>query len=167
MLNTDEEIKDIINYINNILMKHCSDKEIIEELADEALNKVVAGVKKFRGESAFKTWVYKVTINVLNKYYQNAKEYQIISMEEAENEIAMEIGLTVEEIYEIKEKKEQTYHYINALKEPDRTIVLLKVEQDKNFCEIAKIFGQSENWARQRFHNARQKIRKLVREKKK
>ena len=168
MLNTDEEITDITNYIRDILVKKCNDKDVIEDLIQQTFANVIDNLNKFRGESKFTTWVYKICINTMYEYYRKdkSKKYETISLEQAKNEFAIDMDANIEEMYEQKENVEELHRYINCLGEPDYTIVQLKTKYDKNFCEIAKIFGQSENWARQRFHNAKEKIIKMKREEK-
>src|ERR1700677_1780569 len=49
--------------IFNLAMRYTRNSADAEDIAQEVLIKVSRGLRHFRGESAFFTWVYRITIN--------------------------------------------------------------------------------------------------------
>ena len=59
-----------------------------EDAAQETLVRVVTGLAGFRGDSAFRTWVYRVACNTLLALQPRAAEQRAISFEEFEADLA-------------------------------------------------------------------------------
>ena len=53
--------------------KFVNDKQIAEDIAQESFIKVYKSIGSFRGESAFFTWLYRVTVNTAKNYLSSKK----------------------------------------------------------------------------------------------
>ncbi|HPY40614.1 MAG TPA: sigma-70 family RNA polymerase sigma factor, partial [Thiolinea sp.] len=47
----------------NLVMRYMHDPDTAQDVAQEAFIKAYKGLKNFRGESAFYTWLYRIAIN--------------------------------------------------------------------------------------------------------
>jgi RNA polymerase sigma-70 factor (ECF subfamily) len=59
---------------------------------------------------------------------------------------------------------EEIVKEINELKEPDRSIVLLRILAEYSFAEIGKLVNKSENYCRVIYYRAKNKLRKELKE---
>ncbi len=158
MLKTKECIEENSKYVRNYLRKLCNDESLIEDIVQETLVARTAYIDKFDERSKLETWLCTIAKHKLYKHYKKNKLYKTIPIEEMENEFALDMNETIEEAYEHKEEREELYKYISCLDEPEHTIVILRIQENMGFREIAEKFGKSENWSRQKFHKAKGKM---------
>ena len=51
------------------VFKFCKDFELSQDIAQEAFVKAFRNIDKFRGESSFYTWIYRIAINTAKNYF--------------------------------------------------------------------------------------------------
>ena len=51
--------------------KFCKDFELSQDITQEAFVKAYKSIDKFRGESSFYTWIYRIAINTAKNYFSN------------------------------------------------------------------------------------------------
>ena len=53
------------------VFKFCKDFELSQDIAQEAFVKAFRNIDKFRGDSSFYTWIYRIAINTAKNYFSN------------------------------------------------------------------------------------------------
>jgi RNA polymerase sigma factor (sigma-70 family) len=98
--------------VYNLALRMVADPVDAQDLSQEILIRVVTGLPGFRGESAFKTWVYRVASNHLLTARKRASEHYVESLDDASEKItggmadALAAGdLPVEDQILVKEAK--------------------------------------------------------------
>ena len=64
----------VIKYQDRLVysvFKFCKDLELSEDIAQEAFVKAFKNIEKFRGDSSFYTWIYRIAINTAKNYFSN------------------------------------------------------------------------------------------------
>lgn len=122
---------------NKIISKVCriytDNTEDFEDYYQECVIQLWRSFKTFRGASKISTWIYRVCLNVCLSQLR-AKKRKLTTTTEFIPEIK-------DESFEVeKEQVELLYKAIRYLKESDRAIVLLYLE-DKSYKEMAEILG--------------------------
>ena len=51
--------------------KFCSDLDLSQDITQEAFVKAYNNIDKFRGDSSFYTWIYRIAINTAKNYFTN------------------------------------------------------------------------------------------------
>ncbi|GHT76895.1 DNA-directed RNA polymerase sigma-70 factor [Bacteroidia bacterium] len=122
-----------------IIYKVCSfyisESSPMEDLYQETVLNLWKSFPKFRNESSFSTWIYRIALNscISGLRKENKHRRQVpLSLSE---EIAFEPDSMEEEIREL-------YQWIYQLKTLERAIILLWLEE-KSYQEIADITGLS------------------------
>lgn len=104
-----------------------------EDLAQEAWIKVLRGLPKFRHDSKFSTWLYRVTMNsFLNANRAVKREHEVVG-----GEIPDQVGPRPENV-----RVETTVDVQEAVRglEPEfRSVVLLRYVADLSYKEIAQV----------------------------
>ncbi len=109
------------------------DEESLKDLVQEVTLQLWRSHKSFKGNSQLSTWVYRVTLNVCLSHSKKLKRKP--------DTISLDYGISKsEEIDPEKEQIEKLYHGIRQLKESDRAIILLYLE-DKSYKEMSDILG--------------------------
>jgi len=73
--------------VYNLALRMMADPVDAQDLTQEILIRVVTGLPGFRGESAFKTWVYRVASNHLLTARKRGYEHHIESLDDASEKI--------------------------------------------------------------------------------
>lgn len=139
------------------------------DLTQEAFIKAHCSLKRFRGNSAFYTWLYRILVNLS----LDAKRRKGRRKEES-YEAALETGPVVPEddhersdptpraALEERETEAMVQAAIEALPEHHRTAVLLREVQDLSYQEIAEVMNCSVGTVMSRLHYARAALREKL-----
>ena len=61
-------------FVFNVALKMFGDRVDAEDVTQEVMIKVITSLQSFRGESAFRTWVYRIAVNHFIKTRQRDRE---------------------------------------------------------------------------------------------
>jgi len=162
MENQKEIYISIFNEYRDKILRLCfaylDDRSYAEDVFQEVLMAIWVGLKKFRKESGYGTWVYRITVNTVflfNKHESKKKSREIrdniidSSVNEMEHKIQQEKNL------------EQLYVAISALEEFDRMLIGLYLEKLK-YEEIGSILGISSIHVGVKINRIKEKIQKQL-----
>ena len=113
-----------------IAMKFVKDLQIAEDVAQESFIKAYKSLDSFREESAFYTWLYRITTNTAKNYLISKKrkkellETEVLSSEEIDI-FDIPGGSSTEEILEANNLRELIFESLSNLPEDIRTAVSL------------------------------------------
>lgn len=68
-------------FVYNLALKMCGRREDAEDLTQEVFVKVITSLRTFRAESAFRTWLYRLTVNHLLKGRRRGMEVLVDDFE--------------------------------------------------------------------------------------
>lgn len=132
-----------------LCMGYVNDQDRAKDLAQESFIKVMNHLPKFRNESSIGTWIFRIATNTCLR--QIKQENKMLKSE-------LSIDIRAEESEASTETNLQLlYQYISELKEIERIIISLELE-DVDQKEIAKIVGLSEGNVRVNIHRIKEKL---------
>jgi RNA polymerase sigma-70 factor (ECF subfamily) len=146
-----EENKGIIIKICN---SYCRDKSDREDLAQEMIYQLWKSGHRFNADHKFSTWMYRVALNVAISFYRKKRSGPVVSFTGME----MDIEDTSGGATEMEENLRLLQAFIKELKELDRALILLYLEE-KTYAEIAEIIGISETNTATRISRIREKLK--------
>lgn len=130
------------------------DPALAQDLSQEVFINIWSALNSFKQSSTFKTWIYRIALNTCLKYIRDKKEvYQ-----EAINENTVFVA---DDTDQIKEQQQSLYKAIGQLKEVDRLIIMLVLD-DLDYEEISGIIGINEGNLRVKIHRIKKEIKKLL-----
>lgn len=135
-------------------------KEDREDLFQEVCMAIWKSLPTFQGRANINTWLYRVSLNTCMQHNLKQKKHKEISLHGLE----FHFKTGKDEIVNNIEKEEMIstlYSCIAGLKEPDKTIALLYLE-DVPYKSVAEITGLSENNIAVRMHRIKEKLFKLL-----
>lgn len=143
-----------------IIVKICraytDTEEDFEDYYQEVCLQIWRSKEKFRGDSKWSTWIYRLTLNcclTLVKKKKNNRQNNPSNFEQKE------IG-EENNVFE-NESLNMLYDAIKQLSEIDRAIILLYLEE-KPYDIIAEIIGTSSNNIAVRIKRVKEKLKKLL-----
>lgn len=136
------------------LLKMTGNEEVTKDMVQDTMIKAVAGIKKFRGDSKFSSWLIRISINTYKNYLKKNK----ISVTDLEPDLVS--GQNVEDEVEKKNRFKEVVERLKKVKEPDRTIFILKYYEGYDYQEIADITGVKIGTCKSKMHYLINKLRK-------
>lgn len=136
-----------------------------DEMVQKTFLQVYQNIHLFRGESSFKTWLYRICVN-LCKDHRKSKEQQIIKIS-LEAPSLQKLGTQANNPTQSLEKEDRTkflLHMINRLSDQQKTTVMLRIFEDMAFKEIAHVLECKESTAKVHYHQAMLKLKTLLKE---
>ncbi|MFT5320667.1 MAG: RNA polymerase sigma-70 factor (ECF subfamily) [Pseudohongiellaceae bacterium] len=155
--------------ILGLIGRFIRDPAEVEDVAQEAFIKAYRALPKFRGDSAFYTWLYRIAINTAKNYLvargrrPPSTDIDVDDAEFMENNQALtDIGTP-----EANQEKEDLQRVINEaledLPEDLRTAFTLREFSGLSYEEITEIMGCPVGTVRSRIFRAREALDKKIR----
>ena len=152
-----KELETNQNIIHKVCKAYTNNQDDHNDLFQEISIQLWKAYDKFRGESKFTTWMYRVALNTAISLYRKSKK-RIPTDELFPNSKE----LTYEEYDDTKEKQlDSLYQAIHRLTDIEKALVLLYLE-DKSYKDIALCLGISEVNARVKMNRTKVKLKELL-----
>ena len=148
-----------------LCLRMTNDREEAEDLAQEAFVKVWRGLKFYKHEAAFSTWLYRLTSNVCIDFLRQKKRRSALSLTSQEEEEQIDIpdpSPQPEELIVQKQRKEAVAAAMAQLEDEFRLVLTLRVVQERSYEEIADIMDLKVGTVKSRLARAREKLRKIL-----
>lgn len=143
--------------VYNYLYYMCREEELAEDLAQETFLKIFQGLRRFRGDCSEKTWCLTVARNTFLSYAR--KRQPLLLGGELPAERNKSFGSPLEEQVIRREEGALVRRVLSALKEEERTILLLRDCEGIAYEELSRLLGITEANVKVRLHRARKKYR--------
>lgn len=140
--------------IFRLCMGFVNDYDIAQDLAQETFIIVWQKLETFRNESGIGTWIFRIASNNCLRQMERQKRFP---------KSALPLHLTEEKQYSLEPQIRFLYKCIAELRETDRIIISLELEDVKQ-SEIAKIVGLSETNTRVKIHRIKEKLTQKFKE---
>ncbi|MEN2398350.1 sigma-70 family RNA polymerase sigma factor [Flavobacterium sp. MC2016-06] len=144
--------------IFTLALKMVKNREEAEEVAQDTFIKIYNSLNKFKGDSKFSTWIYKIAYNTcLDRLKKNKKEDNNISIDEFSAHLIKTMDNALSALEE-KERKQTIQNCLNLLPSDDNVLLTLFYFDDQSLEEIGKIMNISTNNAKVKLFRSRQKL---------
>lgn len=156
-----EEFEEIYRlYFSDVwryLLKLTHDESLAEEITAETFFRAMNAFESFSRKSSLKTWLCAIARNIwLDQLRENKK---FADMSDTGMMRIPDPADTAEEVQR-KMQVQAVMDSASKLKEPYRSVFLLRWAENKSFREIGLYYGKNENWACVTCHRARQMVKK-------
>jgi RNA polymerase sigma-70 factor, ECF subfamily len=147
----------LIFKVCNIYAYSAADRQ---DLFQEIVIQLWKAYPRFRGDSKFSTWLYRVAINTAISGLRKEKNF-ITSYEPA----TLPSNITEENTSEVEEERLQhLYFAIEQLNQIEKAIIMLYME-DKSYEEMQDILGIGQGNLRVKMNRIKEKLRLLTKNK--
>lgn len=151
------------NMIFSLALQMVKNREEAEEVSQDTFIKIYSSLSKFKGDSKFSTWAYKVAYNTcLDRLKKNKKEDLNISIDEFSAHLIKTMDNALSAL-EDKERKQTIQNCLNLLPGEESFLLTLFYFEDQNLEEIGKVMNISANNAKVKLFRSRQKLAMILR----
>lgn len=150
--------------IIKLISRYVHDPEAAQDVAQEAFLKAYRGLMRFRGESAFYTWLYRIAINTAKNYLvaqgRRVPDFEVDSQdaEYYDGASALKEGDTPERQLLTEEIERTVYRAIKELPDDLKTAITLRELEGMSYEEIAQAMDCPIGTVRSRIFRAREAI---------
>jgi RNA polymerase sigma-70 factor (ECF subfamily) len=154
--------------IVNLIMRYVRDPELALDIAQEAFIKAYRALPRFRGDSAFYTWMYRIAVNTAKNHLAAQRrrpmdvELDLQDPEQYDLHANLKETDTPEGVTLSNELKETVERAIAALPEDLRTAIILRELEGMSYEEIAETMECPVGTVRSRIFRARDAIGKKI-----
>ncbi len=143
------------------------DQEEALDVAQEAFVKAFQSLPRFKGESAFYTWLFRITMNLaLDRKRQRSTRAKSLGAEDVPPEewerTAVSPDAGPEEEAASAERRARITRALDTLSEQHRSIIILSDIQGLSYREIAEVLAIPMGTVMSRLHNARKRLRDVL-----
>jgi RNA polymerase sigma factor (sigma-70 family) len=139
-------------------LKMLQSREEAEEVSQDAFIKVYKSLHKFKSESKFSTWLYKITYNAcLDRLRSKKRTTSLVSFDDFEEQEAVSL-MNVLNTIEERERKQLIQNCLNLLPGEESFLLTLYYFQENSLREISKIMGINENNLKIKLFRSRRKL---------
>ncbi|MFZ9004383.1 MAG: RNA polymerase sigma factor [Robiginitalea sp.] len=151
------ELENNQNIVHKVCSLYTDDRDSHNDLFQEITIQLWKAYPKFRGDSKFSTWMYRVALNTAITLYRKSKRRpQTRDYDSVIYKISTEQYDPTEE-----QHLKLMYSAIRQLGDIDKALVFLFLE-DKNYSEIAETLGITEVNARVKMNRIKTKLRTII-----
>jgi len=129
------------------------DDDLANDLLQEVFISVWRNLEKFKGESTYKTWIYRITVNTCLQYIKKDNKVTMFSISEIENQLAVADN----DENSTNPNIQRLYKAIGQLKKIDRLIIIMVLE-NQDYNSISEIIGITPTNVRVKNHRIKKRL---------
>jgi RNA polymerase sigma-70 factor (ECF subfamily) len=134
-------------------------RDDVDELVQDTFVRAFGAIDTFRGESAFRTWLFTIARRlVLDRRRAARRSRMVATVEEGDAATqydALDSMVADESLRRVREA-------MDSLSPRQREVFQLRVEQGLSYREIADLIGSTEGAARVHYHNAMRAVKEFL-----
>jgi RNA polymerase sigma-70 factor (ECF subfamily) len=139
-----------------LALRFLGDPVLAEDAAQDVFLKAWRKFEAFRGDSAIRTWLYRITINHCQNLLQSWQRRHIFPQpDEIVHEAASGSAESPLRLLETKELGEVIQKALGCLTEEYRLLLLLVADEELSYNDVAELTGQTADAVRGKLHRAR------------
>lgn len=136
-----------------------------DEAAQEAFVAAINRLDSFRGDSAFTTWLYAITLNVCRGRLRKRRVREKLAQTlRTQFRADVETRPHAEQLITEREANEALWRAVRSLDHRLREVVVLRYYHELRLADVAKAVGVSERAVRARLYAAYKKLRSVLQE---
>ena len=145
------------NIVHKVCRIYTNDRDSHNDLFQEITIQLWKAFPKFRGDSKFSTWMYRVALNTAITLYRKSKRR--INTQEIDS---IQFKIKADEYDDTQEQQLKVmYEAIKQLSDIEKALVFLYLE-DKDYREISQTLGITEVNARVKMNRIKTKLKTIL-----
>ncbi|OGV96754.1 hypothetical protein A2W24_03635 [Microgenomates group bacterium RBG_16_45_19] len=144
----------------NLAYKMIRNIEDAKDLTQEVFVKAYQGLKNFKGQSSFSTWLYQIALNSAINYSNSKRWKNLVSLFEVKEPTAA-WGNPIQEMRQDQMNK-TIDNAILSLPPKQRAVFVLRHYEELPYQEIAKMTGRTEGALKANYFQAVKKLQKKL-----
>ena len=145
--------------VYRLCYRYVNNHEDANDLTQEAFLRAWRGIGRFRGHSAFSTWLYRVAVNACLNFRASKKP----PAQELPETLA-DPGMGAAQRVEKTDQARRVRQAVSRLPEKQRATLILKIYHELTHQEVARVMGSTVGTVKANLFHALGNLKKLVAE---
>jgi RNA polymerase sigma-70 factor (ECF subfamily) len=158
----DELVRRTYVEVYTLAVRLTANEEDASDVVQEAYLRAWKGIRRFRGDAQFTTWMYRITANAASTMTQRRRRQQATHIDDVAEPVEMRLEHQPEGAAESAAALEELSAAVSELPPKLRAIIVLKDVYGLSHEDIAEELGISVAAAKVRLHRGRKKLRDLL-----
>jgi RNA polymerase sigma-70 factor (ECF subfamily) len=164
----DELVRTYNASIFHVAFRMLGDNAEASDVVQEIFIKVFRNIGGFKGESALKTWIFRIAFSeILNRlrWWKSRHRSSTVSLDVEPNgqeHYVADSGPTPDEILESKEREFAIQQALGKLSSDHRSIIILRDIEGFSYSEIAEVLGVSIGTVKSRLARGREDLKRSL-----
>jgi RNA polymerase sigma-70 factor (ECF subfamily) len=133
-----------------------------EDLVQDVFIRAYRAIGSFRGDSAFRSWLYRIAINVVHTHVDKRRVRDAVLVAPAGDDDPMDEVATSDDLEQTLLRRQVIDRALGTLPEELRLLVVLRDVQGLKYDEIADVVKTPRGTVESRLFRARQRLRPLL-----
>jgi len=155
----EEVVRLTYRHVYTQALRIIGDRQEAEDVAQEAYVRVLRGLRGFRGEAQFETWLYRIVANAALTHLRRKRRFGDLLADPEDRSLEAEAG---GEMGDRTIDRDSLARALQTLPPSLRSVVVLKDVYGFSCQEIGDQVGASEGAIKVRLHRARRQLRNLL-----
>ena len=154
-----DRYKDLVYTLALRMMKN---REEAEEVSQDTFIKAYKSINRFKGDSKFSTWIYRIAYNTsLDRLKKNKKHFNDVPIDEYTEHQVKTIDNALSQL-ENEERNQAIQKCITQLPSDDAFILTLYYFEEQTLDEISKVIGLTPNNVKVKLFRSRKKLATIM-----
>jgi RNA polymerase sigma-70 factor (ECF subfamily) len=156
----EELVRKYQREIYNVSYRLVQDPEEAKDMAQQTFMQAFTHIREFRGQSQFRTWLFRIAINQCYNFFKTKKKF---GDPVDSQELVIVDENNPQEGLMAAEDRSRLYAALERLPVKQRAVLTLKLEQGLSYKEISEELGGTAGAARVNFCQAVKTLKKYLR----
>ncbi|AXT19442.1 sigma-70 family RNA polymerase sigma factor [Flavobacteriaceae bacterium AU392] len=147
-----------------LALRMLKNKEEAEEVSQDTFIKTYKSLNRFKGNSKFSTWIYRVAYNTcLDRLKKNKRKQNTVAIDEYTEHQVKTIDNALDRI-ETQEKQQAIKNCLELLPSEDSFLLTLYYFEEQSLDEIAKVVNLTPNNVKVKLFRSRKKLATILKQ---
>lgn len=152
------------NMVFTLAMRMLKNKEEAEEISQDTFVKVFKFMNRFKGDSKFSTWIYRIAYNsCLDRIKTYKKRYDTVGIDEF-TEHKVKTLETAFDLMDRSDREKSVKECLQRLAPDDSVLITLFYYEELSLQEISKVVGIDQNNVKVKLFRARKRLATILKE---
>ena len=148
--------------IRNIIYSIFSDSDLVDDISQEVFIKIYQALPKFRFESSFYTWIYRIAVNKCRDELRKKKVKRFFTFQSFEKTTNMKIENFAATAFDDENVKGVIEESLKKLPEKFRMPIILKDIDGMSYEEIAEVLECEVGTVKSRLSRGRTMLKEIL-----
>jgi len=154
-----DRYKDLVYTLTLRMLKN---REEAEEVSQDTFIKAYKSMGRFKGDSKFSTWIYRIAYNTsLDRLKKNRKHFNDVAIDEFTEHQVKTMDNALSQL-ENEERNQAIQKCLAQLPSDDAFILTLYYFEDQSLDEISKVIGLTPNNVKVKLFRSRKKLATIM-----
>ncbi len=144
-----------------MIMRQVGERDVAEDLAQDTFLRAYRGLKQFRNDAKFSTWLIRIALNVCNSYFSSRRYREKQKTVVMENQLNNTTDTTNSDQGYSAEQIERLRVAVQKLSPTLQSVLVICGLEKKSYEEAARILEIPVGTVRSRLNRARERLQQL------